>query len=644
MFRTFCYIMLLSCSFLLLAQEPVEVKVSKDRVMIAGKTYYIHVVEKGQTLYSISKAYGVTIDDITAENPLVTEGLRIGVALKIPAVTKNKQDGETKVLLGTESKPVYISPDNDQRFIYHSIKQGETVFSIAKKYSVPIDSIIKNNPNLDYSNVQINEIVRVPKISHRDSLTLAISAEVIFHEVKRKETLYSIAKQYDVSVENILLLNPEIKADKLTSGSIIKIPKGLSPVDSLMVSSFNFGVPLEMTCDTLSKEKQKRMVHVALLMPFFTTENKNPSVFRQDNTTTKNEIDQYIFPLSFNAIEFYSGFLLAMENFKRSGYSIHLSVYDTENDTSIIKDIIASGSLDNVELVIGPAYTHEFMMIADYCKQKEIIAVSPFSYRDTVLANNSFVFQINPSAKTRVSSACRFLTSQCNKNVVLVYGCHIADYDISNDYRNTMRTMLNDSLSCLDDSLYKEVYYVDNSTRNAIGAALSVRHENLIVILSEREAMVGKVISDLIILSRDYAIKLFGFPRWQTYQNIDLEYLADLEMTFFTPYYVDFHNRRIRNFIERYRMLYATDIYKISSDGFNFSLLGYDVASYFITALLHHGKDFRSCINSVSYKPLQTAFQFRQVNPPFSGFENHTLLYYRYKKNMDIAPVFVSFK
>ena len=66
--------------------DTVIVEKSKDKVIIGGQVYYVHIVKKGETLFSLSNAYNITQKEIAKENPEIFLGLQIGQALKIPYI------------------------------------------------------------------------------------------------------------------------------------------------------------------------------------------------------------------------------------------------------------------------------------------------------------------------------------------------------------------------------------------------------------------------------------------------------------------------------------------------------------------------------------------------------------------------------
>lgn len=124
----------LFCALKLFSQPaPVEIQKSKDKVLMDGKVYYIHIVKKGQTLYSISKAYNVVQSDIIAVNPDAANGLKVNMSLKIPEAAMHAGEVQLK------------QSDN---FIFYIVQAGQTLYSIAQQYNSSVEELKKNNPNL----------------------------------------------------------------------------------------------------------------------------------------------------------------------------------------------------------------------------------------------------------------------------------------------------------------------------------------------------------------------------------------------------------------------------------------------------------------------------------------------------------------
>ena len=111
--------------------------------------------KKGETAYSISRAYGITVEELTRENPPAVYGVNEGQALRIPV--KSVADAKP-----SEPLPVKKQHD-DTKFIYHSLIPGETVYSISKSYGVSENEIVLSNPGIDINKLSVGAEIAVPR-------------------------------------------------------------------------------------------------------------------------------------------------------------------------------------------------------------------------------------------------------------------------------------------------------------------------------------------------------------------------------------------------------------------------------------------------------------------------------------------------
>ena len=134
--KTFALFALLSICLITWAQTPVIV--TKEIKTINGKNYYAHVVEKGQTVFSIARAYGVNYHDAVLKSDI--DKIAIGDTVFLP----------------TNEKPA------PAQFHYYVVKQGNTLYSIAKTYQVEVDDILKLNPKIENNNIKVGEVIKIP--------------------------------------------------------------------------------------------------------------------------------------------------------------------------------------------------------------------------------------------------------------------------------------------------------------------------------------------------------------------------------------------------------------------------------------------------------------------------------------------------
>ncbi len=163
------------------AQVPVEV--STEKVVTGGKAYYMHEVQKSQTLYSISRAYRVTIASIEGENIIPPNGIQTGQVLKIPvpdqaapvAQPRQVQPRQTPppataarpatTATATDHSGITISGEKivsgGRTYYMHEVKRGETLYSLARAYRVTILDIDRENI-IPPGGIQAGQILKIP--------------------------------------------------------------------------------------------------------------------------------------------------------------------------------------------------------------------------------------------------------------------------------------------------------------------------------------------------------------------------------------------------------------------------------------------------------------------------------------------------
>ena len=159
--------------------------------------YINYTVRKGDTLYSISKKYGITPDLIIKDNSLSNNNLTIGEVLKIRILNDN---GVIEECFGED----YIIPASTN-YISYTVKKGDSLYSIANKYNISVSSIVSAN-NLKSNNLRIGEILKIPIVSSGSTTMKYI--------VKKGDSLYSIARKYNTTVDNLK------KKNNLTSNNL----------------------------------------------------------------------------------------------------------------------------------------------------------------------------------------------------------------------------------------------------------------------------------------------------------------------------------------------------------------------------------------------------------------------------------------
>jgi LysM repeat protein/ABC-type branched-subunit amino acid transport system substrate-binding protein len=618
-------------------EQPVEVVRSSEKVIIGGRLFYIHTVREGQTVYSISRAYGVTEQDIVNENSgILINLIKPGQAIKIPIIKK------------TEASITFQDKPDKNDFHFHKVRRGQTIYFLSRKYNVPVDIIYKFNPEVK-SGIKARQIVKIPKRNTLDRLLTDpdFDEKFIFYRVNADDTLYNISKRYGVPLSEIINYNEDLRWG-LKAGRIIKIPRPemLYP-DSLQLITDSFNIYLqkyiypltEYECDTISGLKDS--IRVALLLPFFSRLLAEMHMYENDTSLIESEwyyksIKRKV-SSGANFIEFYEGALLALDSLRNTGLSVKLMVRDTERDTNTVKNIIAELESFHPDIIIGPVYTENVRLVADFAVKNRIYIVSPLSVRTELVENNPFLFQVIPSRKTELGIWADYISRHYDKNIILVHDRDSVTMKEIDYFREKLFSNFYAD-STFKYIIYKEVRYNDSLGENIL-KALSEDRKNLVFIESTDEAYVIGAVNNLSQYQKeDYNIRLYGNPVWQTWRNIDMEYLHDLNLILHTPFYIDYKNKHTRNFIRKCRRIYNHEPYIINNKGYNYSFLGYDITFYFLTALKEYGRGFPRCIDYFDVDLLLSEYVFKRMNK-MSGFENISVSFLYYNNDLTINKI-----
>jgi len=614
---------------------PVEIKKSSDKVMIDGKVYFIHVVREGHTLYSISKVYGISQKEISRENPMVVFGLRVGQALKIPAEPE---------LEGEEEQ---VEPEN---FIYHPIRENETIYALSKRYGVTEEEILDHNLDLIIDDIDIGTIIKIPKkIFTPEKESFGTEKEsFVYHRVEKGETLYSLSREYNVSIRQIRRANVGMKGSP-KQGEYLRIPTTeREEADVTPVAEDNidiiFAEDTAQFTDETPPSFYGKSIHVALMLPFYLDENDARVVIDTskvddfgnaiENVTERDK--DWIYPRSFNYIEFYEGALLAVESLQKNGLSINLSVFDTERDSSTVQRIIDNGGLRDMDLIIGPAYTHNLRMVAEYGEDRRIPVVSPLASRNILLDENSYLFQVRPTFETEVEKLSAFVSEFYDKNIVMIHpgdSLEAPNVDLLKRklfYKLSFYTFFN-------EVVFKEVVYNDEITKNdsinSIEHALSHDIKNIVIIPSDTEPFVSNIVSTLNTLAADYEILLVGYQSWQRFRNIELQHFYNLNLHLCVPFILDYTRDEIKEFIRSFRESFHSE-----PEPFSFAWQGYDITYYFVSGVARYGRRFRYYSIRHRVDLLESEYLFQRVNSR-GGFENIQIHLIQYNPDLEIKEV-----
>ncbi len=336
--------------------KPIETKPEVSKTVSSSNRF--HIVKSKETLYGILKTYNLTLDELEKNNPfLKTDGLQPGQELLVKKIVD-------------VPKPTPIS----NKTITHKVLPKETKFGIATKYGITIEELEKQNPviveNLPIGFVlKINAIISkqevskevIPKSSITEEKPKVKPESVFEYTVKSGETIYSLTKQFAISSDKLMTLNPSL-SDGVKEGMTLKLP-------TLLSFTKEINSPFVDLAKSITKERKE----LVLLLPFNISKIESDSLVSIPARLKKDKFLNM-------TLDFYSGALMAIDSAKTLGMNIDVKIFDSQETKSSSNAVaIVQDNAQNADAVIGPFYQTNIEKVAEALESKNIPVISPLS-------------------------------------------------------------------------------------------------------------------------------------------------------------------------------------------------------------------------------------------------------------------------
>ncbi len=629
----------------------IKIPITKKESTQVNGDYIYHNVAPKETLYGISTKYTVPIQDIVKSNPALQTGiLEIGSTIRIP---------KDKIVKPVE-KELTQQKLEDDNFIYHRIQAGETFYSLSKKYQISKEAIYNSNPDLNPDDLALGFLVRIPKAEiKREQQRISQQEDFTIHTVKRKETVYSIARKYNVKVQDIENANPTLILSNIKKGSKLKIPTAsylskLEQEQDLPSKDFVFGQDhknmdtIFVDCGSYDYNTLKETIYVAVMLPFDIEATKKANIITKIENDEEIELEREEPILSTRSrpfVEFYEGVLLALDSLKKQGVNIHMYTYDTAPDTNKVKQILSQPELKNVDFIIGPAFTSNLPMVSKFSFENGIKLIYPLSNKNPEINKNPYLIQVNTPDSLMYDKYASYIIDKSKGSRILVLKSKEPG-SLENTFCSTLKDKLYSEYIPLGVSPdYIEVSFSQQDIQ-AIEALLDSEKPNVVIIPSPKEADISKIVTTLhgVVELTEKQVKLIGFGDWLKYQTINAEEIHDLNTDILTTYALDYNDIASADFISKYRTWYRTEPFAVApyfirpdknSKFSKYGIWGFDVAYYFINARVKFGKQFENCLSDYKSSQIQFNFDFERIEN-WGGICNRGLYVLSFKSDLEI--------
>lgn len=571
---------------------------------------FSHTVMRGQTLYSIASMYGVSMDDIVGLNPGSDKQLKAGQTLRIPQQTKSA-DGAVQ-----------------RRLHFHTIQPGETLYRITQKYQVSADIICKANPGLSAQNFRTGQVIVIPITESTVKPTQPVATQPEapaqkvekqpaspcreMHKVKRKETIFSISRQYGISEKELIDANPELKKGKLKRGKYLCIPHK-KVVEKKPQLELRIPSNEELIAKSQPVTKKLESIDAALVLPF-----------QLDVAGGQQAL----------MVEYYEGFLLAVDSLKREGVNINLHVFDTGERTASLDALLAKPELKQMDIIFGPGHAEHVKPISDFCQENGIRLVIPFTSKESEVFTNPHIYQINTPQSYLYAQVYKLFADQfAAYNIVFV---EINDGKDKTDYIKGLKLELDTRGISHKTIPMPEIVEETKGTGEdkeevvtvpGLTNALDSTKHNIIIPTSGTNTALTQLLPLIQLVVRTdevpYQVHLFGYPEWQKYYNDHLQAFYELDTYFYSSFYTNNLLPSSKAFHNKFRSLFNKEMHLTYP---KYGMLGFDTGYYFLRGLSRYGSKLEENLPKYDIVPVQTGFHFERVNN-WGGFINKKVFF-----------------
>ena len=580
--------------------EPME----KDTVVVGG--YY--VVEKGEDLYDIAKKFGIDLSDFKASNAGLNNNPVAGTKIMVPNIV------------------------NEQDYIIHKVEYNERATSMLKRWKVKEKDFREKNISVG-SHVFVNQIVLIP-----------IEPVVVKQEVMEID-------DHEQEVDEPLLAEDD----------------ELDELESLIINEIPFDLP---DCKALPENALKRY-NVALMIPLYLYDLGSLDVSKENISRL-----QKARPLSF--LQFYQGFMMAAEKLEQEGLKLNLTVIDVTDNVSSAHQALTEIEGKDLDMIVGPFFAKSFEVVEEYAKEKGIIMVNPLSSRSTVVVDNPNVVKVKPGDTGLILTLFNLVKNYYHdSNVFIVSRENNSDSLFLDKLQRHLELAINQEVKVSNDEFLqfaqneskrmemgekmvstinvegqeystndlqnseKDGVIIHNSVKRYKSTGEVIPHlsgvrNNLIIAYGDDNVFATQSLNGLKKVADQYPITIVGATDWAKFEKLLVESLLQMNAIYVSDFFVDYESMEVKRFIQRFRSKYAWEPQKYAFEG-------YDVALYFLSAMMLYGDATIDCLQCCDFPMLHTRYRFfngYMSSGGKDGLENYYWSVYQYdKKEIELKAI-----
>ena len=545
-----------------------------------------HVVEQGQTLYGLAKKYGVTVDDIIAANPGSENGIKVGQRLNIPASTTTQPTSageQVKNAFGNNTAAVTASTASTP--VFHTLAAGESIYSIAKRYNASVESILTANPGLRPEEYATGTTVKVVPNTALPFEYERTGRRNYKYEVQRGETYASIAAANGITENELKAANPDLK--KVKKGKTIVLPKPYTErVNGEMAT-----IPLE----------ELSQYYEPLIGTIY------------DNLVAKRAEGQLniamVLPFQLHKsappkqaylyTDFYKGFLMALDSVGHlTDKHVNLKVFDTQHNLNVTDSILALPELRTMNMIIAPSEPQQLARINAFGKANAVPVLNCFTTKNEDYLDNPYVYQVNTPTDEMIHNVMAWFDNRFKGyNVIYLNAGGNNDKEMFDHMR---KHITGKKYNALTINANDELSYNDISNKMDPGS------KYVFIPSSGDKTLVKRYIDALKEVKKerfDCDLSLIAYPEYVLYLKDYQTDLQDIDTYMFTRFF-NAKGFRTRDLEAAYKSNYGGDPLQGVP---NMAIYGFDTGMHLLKSL---GAEGRIDEETPLYKGIQTSFRW----------------------------------
>ena len=431
-----------------------------------------------------------------------------------------------------------------------------------------------------------------------------------YHKVKRKETIFGISRMYEITIEELIAANPEMKRPdyELKKGDILKIP--FSSKTGATGQTSQAGTVSQIIKDKVSEKSstgdvRHRAIRLGVMLPLHDINGDGRRM-----------------------VEYYRGVLMACDSLKKLGISVNVHAWNTPEDGDI-RPVLLNDAATKCDIIIGPLYSKQMDVLSEFVKTYDIRLVIPFSINAPQLTTNRNIFQIYQSPTTQNEQTVTHFVSQFKD-----YHPVFIDCNDSTSRKGAFTSGLRRQLE------QRGVTYSLTNLKSGeenFSKAFSRTMPNVVILNTGRSPELGVAfskINGLMVTNPDLNITMFGYTEWLMYTRTHLENYYKFNAYIPSVFYYNPLTAATQRIQQKYRWNFHADMQNTLP---RFAITGFDHAYFFLRGLNKYGKSFTGAPGMLGFTPVQTPLQFERYGN--GGLRNRTMLFVHYTPDHRVETI-----